>query len=258
MKLEDLFQGAVDQGRVSDGANETLKDPDLNQKITSALGVAAEDVDSISPLVVVIVVDNSISIGSNAKEVRIGHNLIKTSLKESKSGEAVLMACINLNGDTVYQFTEIENVPDFDGRNYVANRGDTPLYDVSHHGLVLLAAKLEEFRQLGSTARGLLIVITDGFDNASSKKAKDSLQWVNTLNMGEAAFFSMGIANPGDEAQFRKVFKSMGFRPDNILTPGNTASEIRKGFNVLSKSSAAVSLSKAGSVSQVSASQFGQ
>ena len=83
------------------------------------------------------------------------------------------------------------------------------------------------------------MLITDGADAGSRRcKASHVAALVEDLRRQENhVVAAMGISD--GHTDFHKVFRAMGIPDAWILTPGNTASEIRKAFRVFAQSAIA-------------------
>jgi hypothetical protein len=142
-----------------------------------------------------------------------------------------------------------------DSQNYDPDKG-TPLYDQTVVLLATVLAKYQEFENNGVACRTVTLILTDGADMHSIKQSPATVKrLVDDLLLTESHIIAaMGIDDEG-HTDFRQVFEEMGIRPEWILTPGNTPSEIRKAFQVFSQS--AVRASQGGaSFSQTSVGGF--
>ncbi len=97
--------------------------------------------------------------------------------------------------------------------------------------------------------------MTDGANNASQATAAQVKRIVEDMRKQERHIVAgMGIDDGATD--FRQVFRDMGIRDEWILVPGNTASEIRKAFQVFSRSAVRASQSAA-SFSKTAVGGFG-
>ena len=112
--------------------------------------------------------------------------------------------------------------------------------------VAVITLKMQEFADSGVTARGVSLLVSDGADYSSHKKPADAAVAMTSIQITEQhILLAMGIDDSEKDSSgkvvrkgtdFKSVFKSMGYAENNILTPGNTPSEIRAAFMVVSQS----------------------
>lgn len=260
--ISQLFSTAKTEGELSVGAVNALTVVDLGAQIQPALGIPAMDIQQSEVVLVAMKIDDSgsISMGGNEQSVRDGHNLVIDAFADSKQMDNILVHTSYLNGKILYPFVLLDQVKRMDGRNYQAN-GGTPLYDESMVLLATVMAKYLEFADQGVAARTISLIVTDGRDEHSRKVMDPGpIKKVVTemLKKERHIIAGMGIGQSQAEQDFfRDIFQRMGLRDEWILTPKNTPSEIRKAFQVFSRSSVRASRSAA-SFSKTAAGGFGQ
>lgn len=244
-KITELFKTAEDEGSLSPASANALKIVDIGNQITAALGVKVDDVKASEVTLVTTLIDDSGSIrfASNAELVRDGHNLVLDSLSESKQEHSILAHTRYLNGKILFPYCPIGQAVRMDEHNYNPNLG-TPLYDESVVILGTVLAKTQEFSDNGVVARSVTLIVSDGADEHSHRaSAKNVADIVKDMLKSEIHIVAaMGI-DDGGRTDFRRVFKEMGIRDEWILTPSNTKSEIRKAFQLFSKSAVRASQS---------------
>jgi hypothetical protein len=238
----------------------------LGPAIMAGLGeVSLDDISSSEVVLVTLLLDDSGSIrfvAGNTEAVRTGHNTVLDALSGTKQSSDVLISCRYLNDDpptnqgVLYPYRPLSGAPRLDSNNYDP-RGGTPLYDQVAVTLTGVAAKMAEFEVGGVAARAITAIITDGDDQHSyTHRTARSVRPIieGLLKTEQHIIVAMGI----DDGQtlFRDVFQEMGVVNDWILTPGNTPSEIRKAFTLVSQSAVRASQS-AGSFSQTALGGFG-
>ena len=115
------------------------------------------------------------------------------------------------------------------------NQG-TPLYDQTAVVLGTVLAKVWEFQESGVPVRTVTLLITDGADQHSRYQTPATVRPLveDMLRAESHIIAAMGI-NDGC-TDFRTVFRDLGIQDEWILTPGDTASEIRTAFQVFSQS----------------------
>jgi hypothetical protein len=181
--------------------------------------------------------DDSSSIASagNTAAVRDGHNFVLEALAKSKQAGEVLAHTRYLNGDVLFPYVALQNAKTMTAQNYNPCHG-TPLFDQTVVLLGTVIAKAQELAQAGIAVRTVTLIITDGGDYGSTRcRPADVVALVRDMLAQENhVVAAMGI-NDGT-TDFKAVFRSMGIPDRWILTPGNSASEIRRAFQVFSQS----------------------
>jgi len=130
--------------------------------------------------------------------------------------------------------------------------GGTPLYDKTAVMGATLIAKVQESVELGSTARGIMLVITDGQDVHSEVGVEMPSEIISgMLATKRYLVAAMGILKeefnsfgPRQFRSFEGVFRAMSVEEKFILTPESTPKEIRDAFQTFSKS--AINASQSG------------
>ncbi|MSP58899.1 MAG: hypothetical protein EXR72_00905 [Myxococcales bacterium] len=245
--MQALIEAAHAEGMLSRAALNALTIEDLGARIQAGLGMHVDDVPASEVLLLTIMPDDSgsIAVAGNEGAVRDGHNLVIEALASSKSGGAILAHTRYLNGTVLFPYRPIAGAPRMDGANYRAALG-TPLFDQSVVLLGTVIAKTREFAESGVPARSITLLITDGGDQHSVRaQAGDVAALVSDLAATEEHIVAaMGIDDGNTD--FRRVFREMGIDDRWILTPGNSAQEIRRAFQVFSQSALRASQGAAG------------
>ncbi|MEO8706117.1 MAG: hypothetical protein ABI867_39170, partial [Kofleriaceae bacterium] len=177
----------------------------------------------------------SIAQAGNIDAVRDGHNFVIEALGGSKQAGEVLAHTRYLNGHVLCPYTALEHAVKMTAANYSPNLG-TPLYDQTTVVLGTVIAKAQELAQAGIAVRTVTLIITDGGDYGSTRcKPADVKAIVDDMLAQESHIVAaMGISDGSTD--FKSVFRAMGIPDRWILTPGNSASEIRRAFAVFSQS----------------------
>ena len=245
--INNLFQQAREEGTISAKALQALTVADVGNQIQAALGVKVDDIQASEVVLVTMLVDDSGSIrfGSNAQAVRDGHNLVLEAISISRQQNNILAHTRYLNGFVLFPYVLIEQAARMNQGNYNPN-GSTPLYDQSVVLLGTVLAKAQEFADQGVAVRTVTLIITDGNDEHSVRSnARDAAAIAKDMLKAEMHIIAaMGIDD--GHTDFKEVFREMGIRDEWILIPGNTPSEIRKVFQVFSKTAIRATQSAAG------------
>lgn len=236
-KVKKLLDDAHDQGALSAKSLKTLDVVDVGAQIQAGLGCAIDDIASSEVVLVTMMPDDSQSIAhaGNTDAVRDGHNFVLEALGGSKQSGEVLAHTRYLNGHVLTPYTALEHAVAMDRTNYAPNLG-TPLYDQTCVVLGTVIAKAQELAQAGIAVRTVTLIITDGGDYGSQRcKPADVKAIVDDMLAQENHIVAaMGISDGSTD--FKSVFRQMGIPDRWILTPGNSASEIRRAFAVFSQS----------------------
>jgi hypothetical protein len=240
--VSQLFQTAHAEGVLGSAALQALTVVDLGAQIQAGLGIHVDDVQASEVVLVTVMPDDSGSIqhSGHARTVCDGHNLVLDALMASQQKDGILFHTRYLNGHVLNPFRPLEDVVRMHAKNYDPSLG-TPLYDQAVVLLGTVLAKAQEFTRNGVAARTVTLLITDGADcHSQSARPKDVAALVSDLRRAENHIVAaMGIDDGSTD--FRRVFKEMGIEDKWILTPGQSAQDIRKAFQVFSQSAVRVS-----------------
>lgn len=236
-KVKKLLDDAHDTGALSAKSRATLGVVDVGAQIQAALGCAIDDVAASEVVLVTMMPDDSSSIAGagNTGAVRDGHNFVLDALRGSKQSGEVLVHTRYLNGFVLYPYVALDHAVAMTRANYDPRLG-TPLYDQTAVVLGTVIAKSQELAQAGIAVRTVTLIITDGADFGSTRcRAADVKAIVDDMLAQENHIVAaMGIRD--GTTDFAAVFRAMGIPDRWILTPGNSAGEIRRAFAVFSQS----------------------
>jgi hypothetical protein len=244
--LTSLFENAAAQGSLSQGALQVVTVEDIGTAINAALGVSVDDVKASEVVLATLLIDDSGSIrgAGNEQAVREGHNRFLDMLAGTKQKDGVLAMCRYLNGTLLYAYVPVVQATRMTASNYRAV-GGTPLFEESIITLAAVVAKCQEFQDNGIACRTITGIFTDGGDTGYGRpRAADVKQLVDDMLRAENHIIA-GIGVDDGGTDFKAVFGDMGIRDEWILTPGNSAGEIRRAFGLLSQSAVRVSQSGA-------------
>jgi hypothetical protein len=237
MKAKQLLEEAHQQGALSKQGLDALDVVDVGAQIQAGLGLSIDDVGSSEVVLLTMMPDDStsIAISHNTDAVRDGHNFVLDALAASKQAGEVLAHTRYLNGHVLFPYTQLAHALKLTAANYHP-RLATPLYDQSVVLLGTVIAKAQELAQAGIAVRTVTLILTDGADSGSKRcKAADVAAIVRDMLAQERhVVAAMGIDD--GTTDFRRVFRDMGIADRWILTPGNSAGEVRRAFAVFSQS----------------------
>jgi len=250
--VHDLFRSARDEGDLSSAAFDALSlNPDIGAQIQAGLGIAPDDVPASEVVLLSQLLDDSSSIAEAGNEavLRAGHNLVLDAVAATRQADAVLAMGRLLNrADPLYAFAPVAGAPRLDAGNFRA-RGCTPLYDQTAVLLGTVLAKARDFENAGVPARTVTLIVSDGADVGSTEQTAASVRAIVEDMLRRETHIVAALGIDDGHTDFRGVFRGMGVPDRWILTPGNSASEIRAAFSLFSQSASRASQSAA---------QFGQ
>jgi len=236
-KIKQLLEDAHGAGALSARSLAALDVVDVGAQIQAGLGVTIDDVAASEVVLLTMMPDDSQSIDAagNTAAVRDGHNFVLEALRGSKQAGEVLAHTRYLNGTVLCPYTSLDHAVVMTRSNYDPCHG-TPLYDQTVVLLGTVIAKSQELAQAGIAVRTVTLIITDGADYGSTRcKAADVKALVaDMLAQENHVVAAMGISDGSTD--FAAVFRAMGIPDRWILTPGNSAAEIRRAFAVFSQS----------------------
>ncbi len=232
----DLLKGAVSEGVLSQDALNVIGLRDIGAEINAAIGVSVDDVKASEVILLTLLVDDSSSINfaKNAQPMRDGHNLIIDALTATKQKDGILVMCRYLNKGLLSPYVPVAQAVRMDDQNYRPN-GGTPLYDEAITTLAAVLAKCQDFQNNGIACRTVTGILTDGGDSGSKKRAQDVAKIVRDMLVQENHIIAFVGVDDGS-TDFKQVAADMGIQSEWVLTPGNSPSEIRKAFAMLSQS----------------------
>ena len=234
--INSLLNSAKNDGQISGASANVLTAVDIGDRIREGLGVSVDDVQASDAIVVTFLIDDSGSIrmSGNSQAVRDGYNACLDALKDAKQESNMLVQTAYLNGGILCPYTLRASAPRMDSSNYNPN-GGTPLYEESIVVLGRVLAKAKEFSDSGVPVRTVTLIVTDGASTDASRTAAENKTIVKDMLKKEIHIVA-GMGIDDGVTDFRQVFRDMGIPDEWILTPGNTQSEIRRAFQVFSKS----------------------
>jgi uncharacterized protein YegL len=236
--LSNLFNNAVNNGTISPQTGSLLTGHLGAVVIAGASGTAMDNIMATDVTLITVLIDASSSIGTSGLEqaVRDGQNQLVDSFAGSKEKDAILMALWSFNQtqNVYHSYVPVSDATRLNGQNFQAG-GATALYDTWCDALAANVAYAEQLRATGTPCRSVVVVITDGGDYGSKRRAGDCARISADLLKSEQ--FVLAFVGVGAETDFRKVARSMGI-PDGCVMVATqaTASELRKAFQMVSQS----------------------
>lgn len=195
-------------------------DEEIEQENTSM-----DDLNSENINLIFIAIDQSGSMHPYIQEMKNNLNEFKTALTDSKESDEMLVARANFDSNII--IGGYKKIEEFD-TSYESN-GCTTLYDVVIEGSEKLSNYMTYLKNQGMRVKAVFAVFSDGEDvgsHATINQAKNAIVELNGKEVTTAfVSFGSGAMREANNMQFK-----------NILQVGSSASELRKAFDVLSKS----------------------
>lgn len=224
---------------------------------TAPMNFDVDDLDSDQQTVTRWVIDESGSMEPNEEDVRFALEDLKQMTLTSKQVDEMIL------GKTLFGEVIKEEpyclVQDFD-TSYSTPGWYTKLYEVIVVSVRSLKAAVQKLRDAEYTARGILVILSDGRNNDNN--------YQNPVTKQQAADEIASLKDSGIDIYFiefgpeaKGVALSLGIDPKYVLTPGSKAmspeqrrKELRAAFRFVSKS--AISISQGGAAPTVDNGMF--
>jgi hypothetical protein len=205
--------------------NNTYSLNDMGLEQIEAANTAIDDINSGVVNLMFIGVDRSGSMSNFSNDMINCLNEFKAALKDSKEADDILVARADFND--VIVVGGYKKVDDFLTDYYAG--GMTSLYDVVIDGANKLMQYRDVLKSQGIVVRAVFAIFSDGDDTSSHANVSEARNKILELNGQEitTAFIAFGGAA-------ENIADQLGFM--NKKQVGANASDLRKAFNVLSKS----------------------
>lgn len=200
---------------------------------TYAENMDVEEVTSPSILLVDFIIDGSGSMYIYERVMRECLEHYKEAILHSKQADEMIVS------KTIFAST-IETggyvSPEDFNTDYTAD-GCTKLYDAIIDRRQRMLDYIEQLKDNGTNARAVMVILSDGWDNASGYRASDARKAVQDLTTKEitVAFIAFGEEAFG-------IADDIGVKKNNVIEVSNDESELRRIIDLVSKS--AISASK--------------
>ncbi len=237
-EVNALLDAAVDAGTLSPHSRSVLSGDLGDVVIAGAAGAALEDIVATDVTLVSVLIDASSSIGARGLEdaVREGQNTLVDAFAGSKEKGSILLALWTFNHelDVLHSYVPVDDALRLDAQNYRSD-GTTRLYDTWCDALTANVAYAQRLRDSGTPCRSVVVLITDGEDVGSRRRATDCARLSKDLLASEQ--FVLAFVGVGKDADFRQVAQRMGV-PDGCVTVQDqaTPSTLRRVFQMVSRS----------------------
>lgn len=205
--------------------------------IAGAAGKDAEDIVASDVLLVTLLVDASSSIHARGLEdaVREGANMLSDALGQTRERDAILMALWTFNDElrVVHSYVGLDDVTRLDGS--YAGVGCTRLYDAWCDAITANVVYATRLRASGTPCRSIVVVVTDGEDVGSRRRAADCRRL--SLEALGSEQFTLAFVGVGSDVDFHVVARDMGVPDGSVAVQAQaTPSAVRKVFRMVSQS----------------------
>ena len=212
---------------------DTIEIDGIDEAMEANLDV--DEIELANTTVIDFIIDGSASMGDYEAKGTM-HDCLehyKNAICNSKQSDEMLVS------KTIFHST-VENggyvkPEDFDTDYHT--RGCTKLYDAIVARRKLLVDYMDQIKDNGGTPRGVMVILSDGWDNASKFSISDARMAIADLKKKEivVAFIAFG-----DEA--KGIANDLGIDSRNVMEVSNDESSLRHVIDLVSKS--AISASK--------------
>lgn len=236
--LRDLFARAADDGTISPQASTLITGHLGAVVVAGAAGLDTEDIAASDVTLITLLVDASSSIAFRRLEgaVREGQKALVEAMGKAKEKDSILVALWTFHHEAtvLHSYVPVDDAVVLNGKNYRGS-GSTHLYDTWCDALAANVAYAQRLRDSGTPCRSVVVVLTDGEDVGSARSARTCAKLSEDLLASEQ--FVLAFVGVGEEADFRKVARSMGVPEGSILVQKQAdAAGIRHAFQMVSRS----------------------
>ncbi len=240
--LDDLFRSARDDGLTGDTMDLVVSN--LNgPTLMSAVGAPLTSLAGNEVTLAMNIIDMSGSMQPFAADlIDAYNNHYLKSLALSSAADDILVSTIFFEDrvQLYHGYLGLQDVPRLSDSIYRPT-ATTALYDAVAAGLTNMVLYAQQLRQSGVTVRCLVLVFSDGLDNASSQPPEAIRRAVGELlRQGIYTLAYVGFRNGGlSEQELRRLADTIGF--PEILTANLGPGELQRIFRMASLSTISVS-----------------
>jgi hypothetical protein len=246
--LDDLFRAAQDDGLTGDTLDLVVNNLD-GPTMMAPVGVALGQLASNEITLAMNIIDMSGSMAPHAADlIRAYNDDYLAAMAGSVAADDILVSTILFDDqvELFHGYVNLADTPPLTRRVYCPD-GTTALYDAVAAGLTNMVLYAQQLRQSGIMVRCIVIVYSDGEDNASRqaagavRRAAQELLKHEIYTLAYVGFGSGGA--PLREAEVRRLASAIGFV--EALAGGLGHAELRRIFHLASQSTVRVSQQRA-------------
>lgn len=246
--LDDLFQSAQDDGLTADTLDLVVSN--LNgPTMAGPVGVPLDQLETNEVTLAMNIIDMSGSMYPHAADLIHAYNEdYLAAMLGSAASDDILISTILFNSkvNLLHGYVNLADAPQLTSKAYDPNYS-TALYDAVAGGMTNMVLYAQQLRQSGVMARGIIIVYSDGDDNASKQRAKDVRRAAQELLNQEIytlAYVGFGMKKqmgfaPNGANPVQALADEIGF--PHALAAGLNHTELRRIFHLASMSAVNVS-----------------
>jgi hypothetical protein len=244
--LDELFQSAKDDGLTKNTMDLVVANLDGPTMLT-AVGTSLDQLATNEVTLAMNIIDMSGSMAPHASDLIRAYNQdYLAAMSGSTAADDILVSTVLFNNDIelLHGYVTLENAPPLTRRIYEPDNM-TALYDAVAAGLTNMVLYAQQLRQNGVMVRCIVIVYSDGADNASRQRASavrratEELLKQEIYSLAYVGFRSGGIS----DAELHQLADAIGF--PEVLTAGLDHQELRRIFHLVSMSTISVSQQRA-------------
>ncbi|HOX96600.1 MAG TPA: VWA domain-containing protein [Candidatus Woesebacteria bacterium] len=211
--------------------------------LPSTIGTQVELYESVTPLVLNLIVDSTYSLKGFEDTIINGINDCVGDFKilRNKTGQEIYIAVhefSNRGGSlglrTIQDFIRIQDFVELTRNDYTTD-GSTPLFDATYDGITQTMTFASTLFANGATGvQEVTLILTDGGDNDSKRKAIEVAAFLKEFNT--KPHFVAAFIGVNENYPFEQIAKSMGFLDGNIVKVEQTKDGIAKVLKLYSSS----------------------
>lgn len=247
--LDDLFQSAQADGLTDDALDLVIAN--LNgPAVVTAVHTPLDQLASNDVTLAMNILDRSGSMAPHADAlIRAYNDDYLAAMRQSAAADDILVSTLSFSNtvQTLHGYLPLADVPPLNRQTYDPDYS-TALYDAVAAGLTNMVLYAQQLRASGVMVRGIVMVYTDGEDNASRQRASDVQraaadllkQEIYTLALvGFGLKKAIGFTGTNGRSPAEELAAEIGFPIG--LSAGMNQSELRRIFHMASQSTVQVS-----------------
>lgn len=230
--LQSLFDNAQDEG-LSAATTGILVNNLNGNTIAGAQGASVDDLTGDEATLFVRVIDRTGSMLRHQRVVIDAANEQLDALENSKAADSILMSTWTFNerSSLLHSYLPLGKVVRLDPNNYDPD-GMTALFDATLDAITSAVAYAQSLIDAGIRVKIVIVIITDGEDNASHNTVSKVRTVIEDLLRQE--IYTVALVAFGTEG--KHIATEMGIPDGNVLDENSDPSSIRRALGTVSKS----------------------
>ncbi|MBS1722434.1 MAG: VWA domain-containing protein [Armatimonadetes bacterium] len=197
-----------------------------------------------------VVVDTSSSVSGFATEIEQCLKAIVQACRLSPRADNLMLRVVEFNSTVreMHGYTLLEKLKESDYDNSIRPSGTTALFDSTYNAIAAAAAYGKQLYDIDYTVNGIVVVITDGEENASAIKSAQliadqvkGVQQTETMESLRTILIGLGASSNGQLNTYLSGFKDDAQFDQYIAVADANAKTIAKVADFVSKSISAAS-----------------